>query len=614
MADRAAISLEEFKARLPIAEVVGRHVRLSRRGRDLWGCCPFHNEKTPSFHVVPDKGFFHCFGCGQHGNAIDFIMAIEGLEFGPALERLAELCGLPAPRSGDAGKARLDRTIYAANQAAARWFASRIEAKEGAAAAAYLQGRGLDRAITERFGIGYAPDDRTALKRAMLAEGYTEGQLLEAGLIVAPEDRGASYDRFRDRIMFPIHDHRGRVVGFGGRTLGAARAKYLNTPETAAFRKGELLYGLALARAAIRERGRVIVAEGYMDVIALAQAGFTHAVAALGTAIGEAQLAQLWQLADEPLICLDGDDAGLQAGHRLAERALAVLKPGKSLRFAILPPGRDPDSMLRAGSGAFRGAQALQLVLDEAIPLLDFLWTRETATRSPTVPQQRWALEQRYRALARSIPERTLGRLLLSDLFRRLKAAPKSTGPAAAGRGGWLPPSGETGAGSARLAAGIAMREAFAQGELVWAVVMHPQILHVIEEELAAVELADPRLGMLRDAILSWYGERGHLDLGDLRDHLSGIGFASEIEHLRRRLPHWCASDRDPESVLNDWRARLAERRRFAERRELARAAEAAIAANRDREATDQVLAVNRLINAGSVPGAAGMRAKGAED
>src|SRR5690606_8584162 len=206
-------------------------------------------------------------------------------------------------------------------------------------------------------------------------------QLLQAGLIVAPEDGGASYDRFRDRIMFPIQDHRGRTVGFGGRTLGSARAKYLNTPETPAFRKGELLYGLTPARAAIRERGQVIVAEGYMDVIALAQAGFANAVAALGTAIGEGQLAQLWQLADEPVICLDGDEAGLQAGHRLAERALAVLKPGKSLRFAVLPPGRDPDSMLRPGSGAFRGAQALQLVLDEAIPLLDFLWARESATR-----------------------------------------------------------------------------------------------------------------------------------------------------------------------------------------------------------------------------------------
>jgi DNA primase len=614
MADRSAISLEEFKARLPIAEVVGRHVRLSRRGRDLWGCCPFHQEKTASFHVVPDKGFYHCFGCGQHGNAIDFVMAIEGLEFGQALQRLAELCGLPAPRSGGDGKARVDQTIYALNQAAARWFAGRLQARDGQGAAEYLSTRGLDRATIERFGLGYAPDERTALRRAMLAEGYSEAQLLEAGLTVAPEDGQASYDRFRDRVMFPIQDQRGRVVGFGGRTLGAARAKYLNTPETPAFHKSELLYGLPLARAAIRERGTVIVAEGYMDVIALAQAGFAHAVAPLGTAVSEAQLAQLWQLANEPLICLDGDEAGLQAGHRLIERALPALRPGKSLRFAILPPGRDPDSVLRARSGTFPGAQALQLVLDEAIPLLEFLWARETAARSPTVPQQRWALEQRYRALAGSIPERTLGRLLLNDLFRRLKPAPKGGASPVTARGNWFAPAGAAGAGAARLAAAIAKPEEVAERELVWPVVVHPQMLETIEEELAALELVDRQLEAFRDAILSWYGERGHLDPGDLKDHLSRIGFASEIEQLSARVPRWCAVDRDLGSVLEDWRAGVAQRRRFAERRERARAAEAAIAANREGEATDQVLAVNRLINPAGAPGAGRARANGVED
>jgi DNA primase len=613
MADRSAISLEEFKARLPIAEVVGRHVRLSRRGRDLWGCCPFHKEKTASFHVVPDKGFYHCFGCGQHGNAIDFVMAIEGIEFAQALERLAELCGLPAPRSGGESRPRVDQTIYALNQAAARWFAGRLQARDGQPAAEYLKIRGLDQAIIERFGLGCAAGERTALKRAMLGEGYTEAQLLEAGLIVAQEDGGASYDRFRDRVMFPIQDQRGRVVGFGGRTLGAARAKYLNTPETAVFHKSELLYGLPLARAAIRERGTIIVAEGYMDVIALVQAGFINAVAPLGTAITEAQLAQLWQLADEPLICLDGDEAGLQAGHRLIERALPALKPGKSLRFALLPPGLDPDSVLRTSTGAFRGPAALQLVLDEAISLLDFLWAREAATRSPTVPQQRWALEQRYRALAGSIPERTLGRLLLNDFFGRLRSGPKGA-TAAKARSAWFAPSNPAGAGASRLAAGVSRPEGMAERELVWPVVVHPQMLEVVEEELAALELVDPQLQALRDAIVSWYGERGHLDPGDLHAHLSRIGFASEIEQLSAWVPRWCAADRGLGSVLEDWRAAVAQRRRFAERRERARAAQAAIAANRDGEAADQVLAVNRLINPAGAPGAGGVRTKSAED
>jgi DNA primase len=614
MADRSAISLEEFKARLPLAEVVGRHVRLSRRGRDLWGCCPFHNEKTASFHVVPDKGFYHCFGCGQHGNAIDFVMAIEGVDFAQALQRLAELTGLPAPRLGGEGKPRVDQTIYAANQAAARWFGGRLESPAGAQAAEYLRRRGLDPAIIARFALGYAPDERTALKRAMLAEGYPEATLLEAGLLVQPEDGGASFDRFRGRVMFPIQDQRGRVVGFGGRALGAARAKYLNTPETPAFHKGELLYGLPLARATIRERRTVIVAEGYMDVIALAQAGFAHAVAPLGTAIGEAQLALLWQLADEPLICLDGDEAGLRAGHRLIERALPMLRPGKSLRFALLPPGRDPDSVLRARSGAFPGASALRLVLDEAISLLYFLWARETATRSPAVPEQRWALEQRYRTLAAGIPERALGRLVLNDFFRRLRATPKSAAMPATVRGSWFAPSGDSGVGSARLAAAIATREGFVEGELVWPIVMHPELLEVIEEELAAVELVDRQLERVRDATLSWYGERGHLDPGDLKDHLSRIGFASEIEHLSARVPEWCAADQDLADVLEGWRARVAQRRRFAERRERARAAEVAIAANHDREAADRVRAVNRLINPAGASVAGAARAKSAED
>ncbi len=269
MADQAAISLEEFKARLPLIDIVGRHVRLTRRGREHIGLCPFHQEKTPSFTVSEVKGFYHCFGCGQHGNAIDFVMAREGLDFGLAIARLAELTGVPAPRGAGSAEAPVDRTLYAVNEAAARWLAGRLESPQGAEAAAYLARRGLDRATILRFGLGYAPAERTALKRALEAEGYGEACAIEAGLLVKPEDGTPSFDRFRHRVMFPIHDPRGRIVGFGGRALGDARAKYLNSPETPLFRKGELFYGQTLARPAVRERGTVIVAEGYMDVIAL---------------------------------------------------------------------------------------------------------------------------------------------------------------------------------------------------------------------------------------------------------------------------------------------------------------------------------------------------------
>jgi DNA primase len=609
MADRSGVSLEEFKARLPIAEVVGRHVRLSRRGRDLWGCCPFHNEKTASFHVVPDKGFYHCFGCGQHGNAIDFVMAIEGLEFAQALQRLAELCGVPAPRSSGENRPRVDQSIYAANQAAARWFAGRLQLRDGQAAAEYLKIRGLDPGTIERFGLGYAPGERTALKRAMLAEGFSEAQLLQAGLLVMPEDGSASYDRFRDRVMFPIEDQRGRVVGFGGRTLRGATAKYLNTPETAAFHKGELLYGLPLARTAIRERSMVIVAEGYMDVIALAQAGFAHAVAPLGTAITEAQLAQLWQLADEPLICLDSDEAGLRAGQRLIERALPLLPPGKSLRFALMPRGLDPDSALRK-----RGVEAVRQYLNETYRLIDFLWMGEVANRHLEEPEQRAALRKRLAKLGDSIADRDLRKAFMEAVDKRMEAR--------FGRGHYrrkvdptrISRQAQISVGAARLAAGIGRPDGVAERELVWPIVIHPQMLEVIEEELAALELVDPQLEALRDAILSWYGERGHLDPGDLKAHLSRIGFASEIEQLSARVPRWGAAERDLGSVLEVWRAGVVQRRRLAERRERARAAEAAIAANRDSEAADQVLAVNRLINPAGAPGTGSVRTKGAED
>jgi DNA primase len=594
MADADALSLDEFKARLPLADIVARHVRLARRGRDLWGCCPFHQEKTASFHVVPDKGFYHCFGCGQHGNAVDFIMAIEGLEFGQAIVRLAELTGIPAPRRTGAAEAPVDRTLYAVNEAAARWLAGRLESPQGAEAAAYLARRGLDRETILRFGIGYAPGDRTALKRALQAEGYGEPTAIEAGLLVQPEDGGPSFDRFRHRVMFPIHDGRGRIVGFGGRALGEARAKYLNTPETPLFHKGELLYGLALARPAVRERGAVIVAEGYMDVIALAQAGFTNAVAPLGTAITEAQLALLWQLADEPVVCLDGDDAGLRAAHRLIERALPVLSPGKSLRFALLPPGQDPDSLLRR-----RGRDFLAKVVKEAVPLHELLWSRETATRSLHVPQQRAALEKRFRELAATIPDRSLSRMFVDAFFRRLHRALGRTDPRFRGRQSAIATDGGPGVGARRLEAFVARPEFAAARQLFGPILVHPDLLLEIEEELARLEFVEPELDSLHQAILCWYAESGHLDPGGLSDHLCETGFAGLVKQLVAPGPHtaWFGQDEAAKgAVLEGWRACVSQHRHFVERRAIAQAASAAMAEQRA-DAGAHVLAVNRLIN-----------------
>ncbi|MFO1048372.1 MAG: DNA primase [Geminicoccaceae bacterium] len=275
------LSLEEFKARLPLAEIVARYVKLTRRGREQVGLCPFHQEKTPSFNVVEDKGFYHCFGCGAHGTAIDFVMQVEGLDFARALERLAEITGLAAPRRAQQAQAESGERLRAANAAAAVWFQAQLRGSGGREAAGYLERRGVDRATAAAFELGYAPNDGQALRTALRAQGFTDAELIAAGLVKTAEER-EPYAHFRHRLMFPIADERGRLVGFGGRALGEARAKYLNTPETELFHKGELLYNLSRARGPARERRELVLAEGYMDVIALAQAGVGHAVAPLG--------------------------------------------------------------------------------------------------------------------------------------------------------------------------------------------------------------------------------------------------------------------------------------------------------------------------------------------
>jgi DNA primase len=595
MADQGGISLDEFKARLPLVEIVARRVRLTRRGHEHVGLCPFHREKTPSFTVSESKGFYHCFGCQQHGNAIDFVMATEGVDFGEAVARLAELFGLPLPwRAASRGPAP-DQTLLAANEAAARWFAGRLGMASGVEAAAYLDRRGVDRATIERFGLGYAPPGRTALKDALLAEGYAEPQLIAAGLLVQPED-GAAYDRFRHRVMFPIHDRRGRVIAFGGRALGDAQAKYLNSPETALFHKGEVLYGLALARDAVRARGTVIVAEGYMDVIALAQAGLGHAVAPLGTAITEAQLGLLWQLADEPIVCLDGDDAGLRAAGRLIERALPVLKPGKSLRFALLPAGHDPDSALRTW-----GRESLAARLDEAMGLAEFLWSIETRGVNMASVERRATLDRRLRDLAGRIGDRDLGRRFLEAMVKRMRVAFASADPPRRAARSLLAAPSDRGVGAARLRSPrLADPEGAVERELLGPIVVHPELLGEVEEELAAEEFAQPELERLRRGIVSWYGEHGDLDLGGLRAHLTEVGFASLVNQLTSMGPStvwYCRPDVDRAEVLDGWRARLAERRRWCQRRAVGQAVADAVRGVRVDEARTQALAFDRLIN-----------------
>src|SRR5215831_11496246 len=383
--------LEELRSRLSIASLVGRRVKLQKRGRDHVGLCPFHNEKTPSFTVSEDKGFFHCFGCGAHGDVVGFVMRSEGLAFPEAVERLAGEAGLPVPASTPEERSREQRraTLHSAVEAAAAWFEQQLRAPAGRAGLDYLRRRGLQEETIARFRLGFAPDSWSALKDALAKAGIGEALMLEAGLIVRAEDGSRTYDRFRGRVMFPITDRRGR-----------------------------LLYGLAQASRAAREGGEIVVCEGYMDVIALAEAGFAGAVAPLGTALTEDQMVELWRFAAEPILCFDGDAAGQRAAARAVERALPLLQPGKSLRFAVLPPGEDPDSLIRS-----QGEAAMREVLDGARPLIDMLWDLELAVSPPDTPERRAGFRQRLRERARRIAERTVQGDYQSEIDRRLAAA-----------------------------------------------------------------------------------------------------------------------------------------------------------------------------------------------
>jgi DNA primase len=376
--------IQTLLARVDIVPVIDRHVKLKKAGANYVACCPFHSEKTPSFTVSPTKQFYHCFGCGAHGTAIGFLMEHAGKSFPDAVEELARDAGLQVPRVGTAdGAVRTEaEDLSGLLLAAAQFYRGAL--KESPRAIDYLKGRGLTGAVAARFGIGYAPDDWQPLEKAF--SNYQERALEAAGLVITGEG-GKRYDRFRDRIMFPIHDSRGRVIGFGGRVIDAGEPKYLNSPETPVFSKGRELYGLFQARQAIRTADRVVVVEGYMDVVALAQHGVEYAVATLGTATTPQHAQKLFRMTDTVVFCFDGDDAGRRAAWRALENALPVLSDGKQARFLFLPEGEDPDDAIRK-----HGREAFEARVDGAIPLSEFLVVELTRRFPPASAEARAAL------------------------------------------------------------------------------------------------------------------------------------------------------------------------------------------------------------------------------
>ncbi len=528
--------LDELRSRVSLADLVGKRVRLIRKGREYGGLCPFHNEKTPSFYVVEDKGFFHCFGCGAHGDAIGFVMRSENLDFIEAIERLAGIAGIQVPQQTplEREKAQRQKTLLEALAAAANFYEERLWSPAGLRGRQYFAARGLDEETMRRFRLGWAGEDRNALRRALTPE-FPLPLLLEAGLLHASDYGGDPYDYFRERVIFPIGDRAGRVIAFGGRSVGDAQPKYLNSPEHPLFEKGRVLYGLSYARAnAARDLDAggagAIVTEGYMDVIALHRVGFDTAVAPLGTALTEAHLGELWRLAPEPVLCFDGDAAGQRAALRALHRALPLLKPGHSLRFVTLPAGDDPDSLIRnAGPPAFAD------VLRAARPLAEMLWQSELEAKTITTPERRADLEHRLMAHAGTIADRSvqaeyrrflrerlfaLGRQQFSAGARRFS---RDVGPSPPGLRGAAPPPPP--------APGRRQREL-----LVGMLLEHPFLVAEAHEEVAALDFPEPELDRLRRAILEVDVLSPGLDADALRQHLGQNGFATTVDAVLSAL------------------------------------------------------------------------------
>ena len=410
--------LDELKARLPVSEVVGRRVKLIRAGREFKGLSPFNKEKTPSFFVNDQKQAWFDFSSGKNGSIFDFVMESEGVTFPEAVERLAQMAGVALPKVSHEDEQRDARrkTLHDVMELAAKFFQDTLAARTGAKGRGYLADRGLDAATQLKFRLGYATSERFALKEHLGSHGIPAEDMVEAGLLVSGDDIPVPFDRFRDRVMFPITDLRGRVIAFGGRALDKdAPAKYLNSPETPLFHKGATLYNIAAARQASHEGAPIIVVEGYVDVIAMVTAGYPATVAPLGTALTEDQLTLLWKMADEPVLCFDGDNAGLRAAYRAVDLAMPRLKPGKSLKFALLPQGQDPDDLVRSG-----GRDAITDVIGAAKPLAAMLWARETEGHTFDTPERRAALEARINEVTTGIADEAVRRYYRQDFSARL--------------------------------------------------------------------------------------------------------------------------------------------------------------------------------------------------
>ncbi|MCB1522351.1 MAG: DNA primase [Hyphomicrobiaceae bacterium] len=593
--------LDEIRARLPVSGVVARKVALKKKGREYAGLSPFKSEKTASFFVNDQKGFYHCFASGEHGDIFTFLMKTEGLSFPEAVERLAEEAGVPLPAKTERDEQREDDRVrlYRLLETAQAYFETALKRPEGAEARRYLARRGLAPETITRFRLGYAPNSRSALKEHLSNAGFTADDMARSGMLISGDDIPVAYDRFRNRVMFPITDLKDRVIAFGGRALDPDQpAKYLNSPETPLFHKGHVLFNAARARPLAFERERLIAVEGYMDVVALAEAGFGEAVAPLGTALTEDQVKLMWRMVPEPILCFDGDSAGRKAAHRAIETVMPNLRPGISVSFAFLPDGLDPDDLIRQ-----QGAAAFETVLGRARPLAEVLFEREWLAGEWTTPERRARLEQRLREIVATIADAAVRDQYERDMRQRLyamwgrsgggaprwdsagrgpaQAAPASRNrpgyaPAAARgfrqqpskpgmRGATPPPPRPTASESLRasaMVAGEASAPPYREVLLLRTLLVHPWLIDDQAEALAGLTFTSEPLNRLRDALLSAQAQDIPLDSSSLRTQLDALGVGRIVDLVDRSLTHHSDKFAEPDATRDEvevgWRHTLA--------------------------------------------------------
>jgi DNA primase len=572
--------LDEIKARLPVSQVVARKVSLKRAGRELKGLSPFKQEKTPSFFVNDHKGSWFDFSSGQNGDIFKFVMMTDGLSFPEAVDRLAEEAGVVMPKpSAREEEFEDERTrLYAVLEASAKFFEAQLAGGPGLEARRYIERRGLAAGAISRFRLGYAPGSRSALKDHLAKAGFKAADMALAGMLISGDDIPVSYDRFRHRVMFPITDLKGRVIAFGGRALDPdAPAKYLNSPETPLFHKGHVLFNAANARAAAFDKHQIIVVEGYMDVIALSEAGFPQTVAPLGTALTEDQIKLLWRLAPEPVLCFDGDSAGRRAAFRAVETVLPHLKPGFSVQFAFLPEGLDPDDLVRQ-----QGAAAFQAILARTSPLFDVLMKREDEREQPAItPEQRASVEARLNALVAQIGDAGVRRQYESELRQTLyeknrklvrEMARGGGGPASPHAGkrrdntqldwrvaarakqGRPRPAAPRGANPATLS--VRSNELAERSQmlpprevlLIRTLLNHPWLLEARCEEIAELTLTSPPLARLRAGLLDLLASGASLERQEMGAQLTDLGLDKIVAMVERASTHKSDRFAEPEA------------------------------------------------------------------